>query len=65
MKERIQYAGDKRPDRKEHVWVKMPTGGLFKCVICGGLTKRPCNDAEIITYDFLTPEERALCPKLN
>lgn len=53
------------PNRTDHVWFK--TNGVFKCCLCGAVTRRPPHyptppDWSPLRYERLTDDERALCP---
>lgn len=51
-------------NRTFHVWVKTTAGdGWYKCVLCGGLSRKPNDEVECERYEKLTDTERALCPQ--
>lgn len=62
----FQKVGQRKIDRKDHVWVRLE-GGVYKCVLCGGMARQPPGyptprDWLPTKYEPLTDEERALCP---
>jgi len=56
----------KTPDRKDHLWAKVPDGPGFKCVLCGAVTPtRPPSyptpgDWMPARYERLTDQDRSL-----
>lgn len=59
----FQEPGDPKLKRTRHVWVRRRgKDGGYKCVLCGGISWQPSDDADCRTHEPLTAEERALCP---
>jgi hypothetical protein len=60
---KFQTAGAPNVDRTAHVWYKPKhMRGWWKCVLCGGLSRQPSDDAEPQRVEKLTEHERGLCP---
>lgn len=59
MPQTIQRAGQKKVDRKSHIWHKREDG-THKCVLCGGVTDSPTPNDLCSTYEKLTPAERMM-----
>jgi hypothetical protein len=60
----FQSVGQRRiPDRTLHVWRKNGHG-WWKCVLCGGVSRRPTMDGLPEKWEPLTDEERGLSPPL-
>lgn len=52
------------PDRVLHVWYRLKGTARWKCVLCGGVSRTPSDEAVPDYYEPLTDEERAMCPPL-
>lgn len=67
VKEAYQTVKSRKPDRKDHVWLRL--ANRWKCVLCGGLTANvpPAYPTPATwrpdDYEVVTEEERALCPR--
>lgn len=58
----FQQPGEMLLNRAKHVWIQHHTDpALWKCVLCGGLSRAPSNTCTPLRYERLTDEERALC----
>ena len=55
-----QIVGERRLDRKLHVWRRLPDG-RWKCTLCGGVTACPSDEALPERFEPLTDEDRNLC----
>lgn len=49
-------------DRGIHIWVRRPLTEDCKCILCGGITRRPSVNDLCQRYERLTDEERAMYP---
>lgn len=57
----FQRVGDAEVKRVFHVWYEIGRR-KFKCVLCGGVTEFPSNNAKCTKYEQLTDLERSWCP---
>ncbi len=63
----FQKAGQRKVDRKDHVWRADKTHG-YKCVLCGALTKTPPPHPTPMDwmpdhYELVTKDDELLCPR--
>lgn len=60
----FQRVGDADVNRRCHVWRRLEVA-KWKCVLCGGISRAPTDNAECVRYEKLTEEDKDMCPYKN